>query len=103
MMKWLIAGMLALMSLSLAEEKVHAQAQTAPADMESVLVYRSLAVTVNKSVIIHLPKRAITVVVTQPQIAEAVLVAPNQLLINGKSVGATSLVVWTEEPTARKK
>jgi Flp pilus assembly secretin CpaC len=103
MVKWLASGMLALSFLSFAEKKVHAQAQTAPADMESVLVYRSIAVTVNKSVIIHLPKRAIRVVVTQPQIAEAVLIAPNQLLINGKSVGTTSLVVWTEEPAARKK
>jgi len=101
MTKWLNVGMFALISLSLAGENVHAQA--APADIESVLVYSSIAVAVNKSVIIHLPKRAIRVVVTQPLIAEAVLVAPNQLLINGKSVGATSLVVWTEEPTAREK
>jgi Flp pilus assembly secretin CpaC len=37
------------------------------------------------------------VFVTQPQIAEVILVAPDQLLINGKAVGATSLVVWFEE------
>jgi Flp pilus assembly secretin CpaC len=43
------------------------------------------------------------VFVTQPQIAEVVVVAPDQLLINGKAVGATSLVVWFEEKTKARK
>jgi Flp pilus assembly secretin CpaC len=41
--------------------------------------------------------------VTQPQIAEVVVVAPDQLLINGKAVGRTSLVVWFEEKTKARK
>jgi len=32
-------------------------------------------------------------------IAEVVVIAPDQLLINGKAVGATSLVVWLEDKT----
>jgi Flp pilus assembly secretin CpaC len=41
--------------------------------------------------------------VTQPQIAEVVVDAPDEILINGKAVGATSLVVWLEEKTEARK
>ena len=97
--KWIAAGTLALIALFLADREVRA----APADEESVLVYPSITVAVNKSVVIRLPKRATKVAVTQPLIAEVVVVAPDELLIHGKSVGATSLVVWLEESTAGKE
>jgi pilus assembly protein CpaC len=74
-----------------------------PAGRESVLVYHSIAVTINKSVVIRLPRRATKVAVTQPKIAEVVVVAPDELLIHGKAVGATSFVVWLEESTAGKE
>ena len=64
-----------------------------PIDVENPAIY-SIAVTVNKAVVLQLPRKAIRVSVTQPQIAEAVVVAPDQILINGKATGATSLVVW---------
>ena len=60
-------------------------------------MYPSIEVVVNKSIVVRLPRKATKVAVTQPQIAEVVVVAPDQLLINGKSVGATSLVVWYEQ------
>ncbi len=53
-------------------------------------------VTVNQSKVLWLETRSKTVSVTQPEIADVVVLAPNQLLINGKSVGTTSLIVWTE-------
>jgi pilus assembly protein CpaC len=49
-----------------------------------------------QSKVMHLERRAKRVSVTQPEIAEVVVVAPNELLLNGKSVGTTSLVVWDE-------
>jgi len=66
-------------------------------------VYPSIPVVVNKSVVVRLPRKASKVFVTQPQIAEVVVVAPDQLLINGKAVGATSLFVWFEEKTKARK
>ncbi|HEY2917366.1 MAG TPA: pilus assembly protein N-terminal domain-containing protein [Candidatus Binatia bacterium] len=102
-LKRLAIGVLALTSVFVAEIKLSAHAQTTAADAESVVVYPSITVTVNKSVVIRLPKRASRVSVTQPQIAEAVVVAPDQILINGKAVGTTSLVVWFEENKTRKK
>ena len=62
-----------------------------------------LRLSSTSQVVVRLPRKASKVFVTQPQIAEVVVVAPDQLLINGKAVGATSLVVWLEEkPEARK-
>ena len=102
-MKWLAIGILSLTSVLVAETKLYARAETTAADTESVLVYPSATVTVNKSVVLRLPKKASRVSVTQPQIAEAVVVAPDRILINGKAVGTTSLVVWFEENKTRKK
>jgi pilus assembly protein CpaC len=60
----------------------------------------TITVTVNKSLIHRLEQRATRVSVTQPEIADVSVVAPDQILINGKSVGATSLVVWNQQGTA---
>ena len=57
----------------------------------------SISVFVNQSRIVHLGSRAKTVSITQPAIADVVVLSPTELLINGKSVGTTSLVVWNEQ------
>ena len=62
----------------------------------------SIQVTVNQSVVFRLTQKAKRVSVTQPEIAEVVVVTPNQLLINGKGVGTTSFVVWDESDEATK-
>jgi len=95
-MRWLAIAILILTPLFVAEVKLYGQADKIAAATESVVVYPSIAVTVNKSIVLRLPKRATRVSVTQPQIAEAVVVAPDQILLNGKAVGTTSLVVWFE-------
>ena len=82
---------------------LHAQSNMALGDWENVFVYPSIEVVINKSVVVRLPRKATKVAVTQPQIAEVVVVGPDQLLINGKGVGATSLVVWFEEKTKGRK
>lgn len=93
-----IAAAMILISVFLAAGKIGAQEKLAKTETDRVLVFPSITVAVNKSVVIRLPKRATKVAVTQPQIAEVVVIAPDELLINGKAVGATSLVVWTEDP-----
>jgi Flp pilus assembly secretin CpaC len=102
-MKWLAIGILPLVAVIVAGAMPRAHAETPAPATESVIVYPSIVVTVNKSVVLRLPKKASKVSVTQPQIAEAVVVAPDQILINGKAVGTTSLVVWFEENKTRKK
>lgn len=102
-MKYAPLAILTFIFLFLAARELDAHSSTALEDTESILVYPSIAVVVNKSVLVRLPRRASKVFVTQSQIAEVVVVAPDQLLINGKAVGATSLVVWLEEKTTAHK
>jgi Flp pilus assembly secretin CpaC len=92
---------LGLASVLLAALKLYAQGEATAADPESVLVYSPITVTVNKSIVLRLPRKASRVSVTQPQIAEAVVIAPDQVLINGKAVGTTSLVVWFRQSQTR--
>jgi Flp pilus assembly secretin CpaC len=96
-------GILVFIFLSCVGGKLHAQLNTAPADTESVLVYPSIAVAVNKAIVIRLPKKATKVSVTEPRIADVEVLSPDTLLIHGRAVGATSLVVWTEEAKIDKQ
>jgi pilus assembly protein CpaC len=64
-----------------------AQLQTAP----------TITVTVNKSMVFRLAERAKRVSVSQPAVADVLVVAPSQLLINGKNVGTTSLIIFSEK------
>ena len=100
--RWLAVGLRALASVLVAVLMPYAQGGATAADLESVLVYPSITVTVNKSIVLRLPRKASRVSVTQPQIAEAIVVAPDQVLINGKAVGTTSLVVWFKENKTRE-
>ena len=102
-MKYAPLATLTFISIFLAVGEMYAQSDTALDDAESVTVYPSIEVVVNKTIVVRLPRKATKVAVTQPQIAEVVVVAPDQLLINGKGVGATSLVVWFEEKTKGRK
>ena len=80
--KWILA-LVILFALFFLDALAHSQ-EAAPA----------LEVTVNRSVVRRFPKKVKRVSVTQPEVAEAIVVAPNEILINGKSVGTTSLVIW---------
>ena len=102
-MKHILPAILTFISFFLTEGKLHAQESMALAGTENAIVYPSIAVAVNKAVVIRLPKKATIVFVTQPEIAGVVVVAPDQLLIHGRAVGATSLVVWFEEKTKARK
>lgn len=53
-----------------------------------------LEVTIGKSQVLNLQEAFTRVSVTNPAIADVFVVTPNQILINGKAVGATSLVVF---------
>jgi len=57
----------------------------------------TISVTVNKSMVFRLAERAKRVSVSQSGVADVVVVAPSQLLINGKAVGTTSLIVFNEK------
>jgi Flp pilus assembly secretin CpaC len=75
-----------------------AQPYATLSETENVLVHPSIAVAVNKAVVIRLPKRATKVAVSQPKIAEVEVVSAEIVVIHGKAIGATSLLVWFEKP-----
>jgi Flp pilus assembly secretin CpaC len=93
-MKHVVPGILTFLLLSAGE--LHAQPETTLAGTENVIVYPSIAVAVNKAVVIRLAKRATKVAVSQPKIAAVEVVSPDTVLIHGRAVGATSLVIWFE-------
>lgn len=76
--------------------EVYGQPETIPAESGNVLVYPSVAVAVDKAVVVRLPKKAARVAVTQPRVAEVEVVSPDIVLIHGRAVGTTSLVIWFE-------
>lgn len=53
-----------------------------------------LDVTIGKSQVLELKEPFTRVSVTNPTIADVFVITPNQILINGKAVGVTSLVVF---------
>jgi pilus assembly protein CpaC len=57
---------------------------------------RELSVTINKSIAMDSPVTIERVSVANGAIAEAVVVGPREVLINGKKAGETSLVIWQE-------
>ena len=57
-------------------------------------VSQTISVTVNKSIGFRLADRAKSVSVSKPEVADVTVAAPSQLLIHGKAVGATSLIVF---------
>jgi Flp pilus assembly secretin CpaC len=93
-MKSVIVVILSLLLLSAGE--LHAQSDTKLAGPENVFVYPSISVAVNKTVVIRLPRKATKVAVSQPKIAAVEVLAPDTVLIHGRAVGATSLVIWFE-------
>ena len=70
---------------------------TAPSLAAQQPVTPTISVTVNKSMVFRLAAKAKKVSVSQPQVADVVVVAPNQLLINGKAVGTTTLIVFDDK------
>jgi pilus assembly protein CpaC len=80
-------GLAVLLAIMPAAQVRAAQQQIAP----------TITVTINKSMVFRLADRAKRVSVSQPAVADVIVVAPTQLLINGKAVGTTSLIVFDEK------
>jgi len=62
----------------------------------------SVPVLVGRSQIIKLPQPAQRIAVSDPRVADYVLVAPTQLYIFGKAPGTTTLLVWNKDDDLRK-
>jgi len=56
---------------------------------------------VGKSILINTADRLKRVSVTNPSVADAVVVSPNQLLIHGRAPGEVTLIVWDDQERSR--
>lgn len=59
-------------------------------------VPQTLHLLVGRSLVITSPTRIKRVSLADPNIAEAVVVTPTQVLVNGKAPGGVSLIIWNE-------
>jgi pilus assembly protein CpaC len=85
------------LTASAAEPAAAKQAAPAPervAGQASATGPAKLVVTIGKSLIIDSPLKIERISVANGDLAEAVAVKPNEILINGKAAGETSLIVW---------
>jgi pilus assembly protein CpaC len=60
-----------------------------------------LQVTVNKSLLVNTHERVKRVSVTDPAVADALVVTPTQILVQAHSAGDVSLIVWDEQEHSR--
>jgi len=60
-----------------------------------------LRVMVGKSVLINTSDRLRRVSVTDPVVADAIVVTPNQILVHGRAPGEISLIIWDEMEHSR--
>lgn len=74
------------------QQELPPPAQTGPAP---------LRVMVGKSILINTADRLKRVSVTNPSVADAVVVSPNQLLIHGRAPGEVTLIVWDDQERSR--
>lgn len=57
---------------------------------------RDLPLTVGKSLVVESPVTIQRVAVGDSKLAEAIAVSPREVLVNGKAIGDTSLIVWQQ-------
>lgn len=57
---------------------------------------QTLHLLVGRSLVISSPTRIKRVSLADPDIAEAIVVSPNQVLVNGRKPGGVSLMIWDE-------
>jgi pilus assembly protein CpaC len=60
-----------------------------------------LRVMVDKSLLINTTERLKRVSVTDPTVADAIVVTPTQILVHGRSPGEVSLLIWDEAERSR--
>ncbi len=81
-------------------------APAAPAQIQSVQLPEQagevpLRVMVNKSILVNTTEKLKRVSVTDPSVADALVVTPNQVLVHGRAPGEVSLILWNEQEQSR--
>lgn len=72
-----------------------------PGPGESVTTAAPLRVMVGKSLLITTTERLRRVSMTDPAIADAIVVTPTQVLVHGRAPGEVSMILWDEQERSR--
>jgi len=54
-------------------------------------------VAIGKGTVLTLKEKAVRVSLSDPSVADLILISPTEILLNGKKVGSTSLITWSED------
>jgi pilus assembly protein CpaC len=91
----LAAGsMLVSVLASPAAAQATAQPVARAAQATSATAFERVFLTAGRSTVLNTPFDVTRIAVTNPAIADAVVVEPREILIDGKSAGTVSLIVW---------
>ena len=82
-------------AIAQAAQPAPAPAEQAPA-AEGSEAPQALHLLVGRSLVITSPTRIKRVSLADPNVAEAIVVSPYQVLVNGRAPGAVSLLIWDE-------
>src|SRR6201998_1481674 len=91
-----IAGQQPAASQTPAQQPLETPQPTQPGRQEESEAPQTLHLLVGRSIVISSPTRTKRVSLADPTIAEAIVVSPNQVLVNGKMPGGVSLLLWDE-------
>jgi len=58
---------------------------------------RELALVAGRGELLQFPSEVSRVAIAEPKIADAVVVSPREVMVNAKSVGRTTLVIWEKD------
>ena len=78
------------------DPNVHARCRCAARARSSSEDSQELHLLVGRSLVINSPTRIKRISLADPTIAEAVVINPNEVLLNGKAPGGVSLLLWDE-------
>jgi pilus assembly protein CpaC len=76
-------------------------ASVSPAQTAEAQGAAPLRVMVNKSLLINTTERLKRISVTDPNVADAMVVTPTQILVHGRAPGEVSLLIWDELERSR--
>jgi pilus assembly protein CpaC len=91
---WCAALALALVSVVRGQAPAPQPAPAAPAAPQAPDRDRVLLLTAGRSMVLPTPFDITRIAITDPKIADAVVVQPREVLIDGRSAGTVSLIVW---------
>ncbi len=99
-MKFHAGIFLALLGLTISAPQVQSLAAQENATNQSATnqttASRELSVPVGKSVLVDSPQNIERVAVSNGELAEAVVISPHEIMVNGRAAGETSLIIWQQ-------